>query len=372
MADLETIKYVPMREVVNDRSIEWILDKVAYLRDNTIPNLWGNANAGVSAFMFTIDGLTRALAPVLRGDDDIIAEMSQAQKRVRERLRGVESRLSDTEPRTANLAEMVGRIEQAYQAADQLPTDLQSLNEARDKIEKLLKAAEDNCAQIRVNQSAAATAITELAAKRTEATSVLEHCQTAYAAATSQGLAAAFTERSKGLAISMWIWTAAFTIALVSGAWFGSERVHEIAELLKNPAMTNWALSINLLLAVLSIGAPIWFGWMATKQINQRFRLSEDYAFKAAVSRAYEGYRREAARIDADMESKLLASALTRLDEQPLRFVEKDNYGSPWHELASSNAVQTALSSIPGFAEKIAEFARSSLQSRKKPLSSEE
>lgn len=143
---------------------------------------------------------------------------------------------------------------------------------------------------------------------------------------------------------------------------FGTQRVHEIGELLKNPSMSNWALGINLFLAALSVGAPIWFGWMATKQINQRFRLSEDYAFKAAVSRAYEGYRKEAARIDKDMEARLLASALSRLDEQPLRFVETDNHGSPWHELASSDAVKAALSTIPGFADKTADFARSAVQ----------
>jgi hypothetical protein len=54
----------------------------------------------------------------------------------------------------------------------------------------------------------------------------------------------------------------------------------------------------DVVLSLLSIGAPIWLAWQATKQIGQRFRLSEDYAFKASISRAYEGFRREAARID--------------------------------------------------------------------------
>jgi hypothetical protein len=257
---------------------------------------------------------------------------------------------------------MVERIEQAYQAADQLPADLQQLAEDRQKVKDLLKAAKEDRELIHDDQVDAAAVMAQLTSKDEEATSVLEHCHSAYAAATSQGLAAAFTERSKGLATSMWVWTAAFIVALVVGAIFGTQRVHEIGELLKNPAMTNWALGINLLLAALSVGAPIWFGWMATKQINQRFRLSEDYAFKAAVSRAYEGYRKEAARIDKDMEARLLASALTRLDEQPLRFVETDNHGSPWHELASSDAVKAALSTIPGFADKMTELARSALQ----------
>jgi hypothetical protein len=337
--------------------------RLSFLRGSTIPNMWANnAGAGASAFLQTIDGLTQALQPVLKNNGEIISELSKATRSITARLRALDTRLNDAEPRSVRLSEMVDRIEQAYQAADQLPADLQQLAEDRQKVKDLLKAAQEDRELIRDDQIDAATVMAQLASKHEEATSVLEHCHSAYAAATSQGLAAAFTERSKGLATSMWVWTGAFIIALVVGALFGAQRIHEIGELLKNPAMTNWALGINLLLAALSVGAPIWFGWMATKQINQRFRLSEDYAFKAAVSRAYEGYRKEAARIDKDMEARLLASALTRLDEQPLRFVETENHGSPWHELASSDAVKAALSTIPGFADKMADFARSAVQ----------
>lgn len=63
----------------------------------------------------------------------------------------------------------------------------------------------------------------------------------------------------------------------------------------------------------------MWFAWLATKQIGQRFHLAEDYAFKASVAKAYEGYRKEAARIDPEFEARLFGSALTRLDEAPLR-----------------------------------------------------
>lgn len=336
--------------------------RLSFMRGNTIPNLPSNPGIGVPSYFFTLAGLSKALAPVLKNENEIASEISQTTKRVTMRLRAMESRLNAAEPRTDRLVEMVERIEQAYQAADQLPADLQTLAEDREKVAAILESARVDRESISEDQAAAAAVMAQLSANQAEAKSVLDQCQSAYAAATSQGLAAAFTERSKALATSMWIWTASFVAALIAGAVFGTQRVHEIGELVKNPSMTNWALGINLLLAALSVGAPIWFGWMATKQINQRFRLSEDYAFKAAVSRAYEGYRKEAARIDKGLEARLLASALTRLDEQPLRFVEADNHGSPWHELASSDAVKAALSTIPGFADKMAEFARSAVQ----------
>jgi hypothetical protein len=125
-------------------------------------------------------------------------------------------------------------------------------------------------------------------------------------------------------------------------------------------------LALNMLLSLLSIGAPVWFAWLSTKQIGQRFRISEDYAFKASISRAYEGYRREAARIDPDLEAQLLGSALARLDEQPLRLVESASYGSPWHELLASDLIKDAARSVPGFVDRVTKIAGESLD-RVKP-----
>ena len=105
----------------------------------------------------------------------------------------------------------------------------------------------------------------------------------------------------------------------------------------------------------------MWFAWLATKQIGQRFRLAEDYAFKASVSRAYEGYRREAENIDPAFVSRLFASALSRLDEQPLRLVETATHGSPWHELASSDLIRKATESIPEFTASVAQLAKDGL-----------
>lgn len=118
---------------------------------------------------------------------------------------------------------------------------------------------------------------------------------------------------------------------------------------------------MQIALSLLSVGAPLWFAWLATKQIGQRFKLAEDYGFKASVAKAYEGYRKEAARIDEAFEARLFASALTRLEEAPLRLVGNTEHGSPWHELISSDAFQEALKFIPGFRDKFIEVAKAGL-----------
>jgi hypothetical protein len=161
----------------------------------------------------------------------------------------------------------------------------------------------------------------------------------------------------------MWVWTFVLMSSLGAGVYFGSEHFLELNKLINDPLTPFFSVVINALLSFMSIGAPVWIGWLATKQIGQRFRLSEDYAFKASISRAYEGYRKEAARIDekleeSHLEARLLDSALSRLDEQPLRLVETTAHGSPWHELLESDVVRDAIKSIPGFANNIVKQAR--------------
>lgn len=237
-------------------------------------------------------------------------------------LRAMEARFKGLEPRTTDLSSMVERIEQAYTAADQLPADLEQLSEAKKTIDDLAQAATKDQARILTLREHADELDALLKISAEEAEAVLKRCETAYSAATSVGLAAAFSERSMALSKSMWFWVAGLAVALVGGSYFGSNQLHTLSELFQIPNISTSVVTLNLLLSLLSVGAPVWFSWLATKQIGQRFRLAEDYAFKASISRAYEGFRREAAGFDNEMEAKLLSSALARFDELPLRLVD--------------------------------------------------
>lgn len=338
-----------------ENSLQDYVQRIKFLHDQTVPNIWSNAGTGVSAYMLTLQGLRKILTAALVQDDH--AEAAAKLRKLTSRVRSMESRLKDLEPRTSSLATVISRIESAHDAADQLPTDLASLSEAREKLENLIRGATKDHGHIEELRGKADALDERLRQSTEDAISVLERCETAYSAATSVGLAAAFTERSGALSKSMWFWVAGLVVALAAGSHFGSSQLHTLSELLKQPDVATSIVILNLMLSLLSVGAPVWFGWLATKQIGQRFRLGEDYAFKASISRAYEGFRREAARIDKDMEARLLASALTRLDELPLRLIETDSHGSPWHELASSDLVKDAMRVVPGFAEQVKALA---------------
>ena len=269
----------------------------------------------------------------------------------------MEAQLAELKPSTDSLVNMVNRIEQAYNAADQLPTDLESLTEARNRISDLVRDATHDQGRVVDIRENADELDDQLSKSAEDAKAVLDRCETAYSAATSVGLSAAFSERSSALSRSMWFWIFGLVVALAAGSVLGSFQLRALSEIFSIPGESGTVIVLNVILSILSVGAPVWFAWLATKQIGQRFRLSEDYAFKASVSRAYEGFRREAARFDKDMEAKLLASALTQLDELPLRLVEEQSHGSPWHELASSDAMKKAMKEVPGFPGQVKDLA---------------
>ena len=339
--------------------------RLDHLVSQTIPNIWGNSAQALPPFRLTMDGLRKALAGL--SDDDKIAESRRKLRELRQKLRSMEADLNALEPRTTSLADMVERIEDAYGAADRLPTDLQSLSEARKAVAVLLGEVTQN----RDGTSAIREHCEELEAELNdcakEARVVLEQSQTAYSAATSVGLAAAFAERSNELARSMWFWITGLVVALAAGSFLGSNQLRALSAIFSSPEASGSVIVLNVLLSILSVGAPVWFAWLSTKQIGQRFRLAEDYGFKASISRAYEGFRREAARFDKDMEGKLLRSALARLDELPLRLVEEKSHGSPWHELASSDVVKRAMNEVPGFTAQIKELAGKAVGAIKAP-----
>ena len=329
--------------------------RIKYLQESTVPQIWGNSGQAGFALFFTLRGLRRALDASLK--NDIRRENIRSQKLIQRSIRAMEARLKEVEPKTLSLEKMIERIENAHSAADQLPTDMENLAESRSKISGLEKGASKDHAKIEELRKFSENHSQEMKNVLSESKSVLDNCQKAYSASTSVGLAAAFNERSSSLSWSMWAWVIGLVLALVSGSYFGSEQLKNLSSLLSIPDAPPAMVTLNILLALLSVGAPVWFAWLATKQIGQRFRLSEDYAFKASISRAYEGYRREAARIDPDMEAQLLASELTRLDELPLRWVEPDSHGSPWHELLSSEAVKGAVKTVPGFVTSVKSLA---------------
>lgn len=319
--------------------------RLTWIRDNVLPNMSGNSMNALEQMYQEIDRLDRAL-PAEGPDWEKLADDKVLPKRLATRLRAIEAHINVLEPRTGDLESKIRLIEDATASAEQLPADLATLAEGRNEVAMTQRAVGAAATKVEESAARAGTAISSIEQVSGEAEKLFERLEDIYKAGSTKGLASAFAQRATGLNRSLYFWVFVLVVDLGVGAWIGAKRFEELQKILTQP-VTATAFWANFIFSLLSVAAPIWLGWVATKQINQRFKLAEDYSFKASVASAYEGYKSEAVRLDPAFEKRLFGSALTRLEEAPLRFVDAENFGTPWHELTSSPAFAKALDLVP-------------------------
>ena len=312
--------------------------RIALIQSSSLPNLpSGNALYVYIVIRSLIDGIERVLGRYVQKqigwkeiEDRKLVPAAQFR-----RLKKLESVLDELIEANADISDKIALINNAHQAAETLPADLDMLSEAKREYTGAMKDIETSLAKATAAKDSVDRILQEITASKNEATQLVKNTEAAFSAATTQGLGKAFGDRAVALGRSTWILGGFLVLTLGAAAYMSSKRIDFIHELMLSPNVSMQLLWVNVTLAIVSIAGPIWLAWILTKQIGQRFRLAEDYAFKASVAKAYEGYRNEAARVDPESEQRLFRSILDRLEEAPLRHVETDNHGSPWHELLS-------------------------------------
>jgi hypothetical protein len=339
--------------------------RLQLLHGDTVPNLFnGHGHQAAPAYMAALNWLDRLLEPVLYWR--LVTDTKQMPVNIARRLRSVQAELDAIVPEKDSLHEQIRLIGEATEAAESLPADLESLRKARNEVLRISTESASLLGKIDEKNSNAEAALNAIVQSESEASRLIAQCNEAYRITTTTGLAASFDQRAKTLSRSMWVWVVGLLVALITGAIIGAQRVELLTNALGNQNPHWGVIWIHVVLSVLSVGAPLWFAWLATKQVGQRFRLAEDYGFKASVAKAYEGYRREAARIDEAFEARLFSSALSRLEEAPLRLVEETSHGSPWHELIASDAFRSAMEKVPSLRERFLNITKDAARDRPK------
>lgn len=348
-------------ETLDDDTIEKIEDipnQIKHLKRLVSYLYNGNGHKAVPAYVVSLIGIEKALSPLFSWES--MADTKALPSALARRLRAIKAEIEELAPDKEALTEQIRRIEDATAAADSLPTDLQTLKEARNKVDAHATRSTELCALIEAKEKEVAKHAEQIKDSAEQTQKLVALCEEAYRITTTKGLAAAFDKRAEWLQNSMTVWVVLLMGALGIAAFLGTKRV-EVLHSAISAAQPQWGvIGMHIVLSALSVGIPLWFAWLATKQVGQRFRLAEDYAYKASVAKAYEGYRKEAARLDKAFESRLFDSALTRLEEAPLRLVNNDNHGSPWHELFESELFRRALDVVPGLKEKYIKVGRKS------------
>lgn len=323
--------------------VEYIPLRVNSVLANIAPHLFnGNGAQSIPSFVATFTFINSFL-------DDIFS-LSRLEKEnllpksITRRIRNIDVRIKEIEPNIESLEAKIKSINDAHAAAEEIPVDLDELRkynkdaqEIKDKISKIQFSLEGV-------EELSKKKLDSLDEKDTKAAEYLALCEEAIRASTSKGLAGAFEIKANKLNKSIQAWVAGLILSLVLGGWFGFKRFEVLSTVLKQDNPNTTVIITQLFLSLFSIAAPLWFAWLATKQINQRWKLAEDYAFKSSVAKAYEGYKNEAKRVsDGEFEKRLFDSALTRLEEAPLRLIKGDDHSTPWSELLSSKSFQKFL-----------------------------
>ncbi len=322
-----------------DQKISLLPSRMASLQSNTVPQLYnGNGHQAFPALISTLEWAHSLVAPLLMPEVDWndVEEQNLMPRALLRRLKSVDTQVNSVITKSSDLSEKIDRINDAHTAAEMLPTELEQLREMQDRIGKVAKGANADHKAIGLILSSSESHKSKMENLENEAKVLVEKCGQYSSAMTTVGLGSAFEKRASALNSSMWIWVGGLLASLALGACLAHERIETLNALLLNPAVSLNQLWANVVVTIFSVAAPVWFAWVATKQIGQRFRLSEDYAFKSSVAQAYEGYRREAANYDGSFTARLFGLALTRLEQEPLRYVENENHGSPFHEMLRS------------------------------------
>lgn len=348
-----------------EKELEELLEeiplRIEIFKSQNLPYLFnGYAKEAAPNYFALIEWINRSIEPLFSWE--VLQDNKALPKELARRLRAIQSELTSLIPDKEDLKSQIDLIQKATEAAETLPTDLESLKEARNKVDRFSTDAAELFGKIDNYHKQIETTLKLVSDKKNEADKLVAQCEEAYRITTTKGLAAAFDLRANKLSYSMWGWVFGLILALGGGIYIGSERFEVLNKAISEQKDIGhlWVL---IFLSILSLGAPIWFAWIATKQIGQRFKLSEDYAFKASVAKAYEGYRKEASRIDEDMEKRLFSSALERLEEPPLRVMEKEHYGSPWHELIGSEQFKKAIETFPELKDKVLNMGKKEAKS---------
>lgn len=348
------IDQISFKEIDNNLLvlIDEIPARLKTLYSDVIPYMFnGNGAQAVPVYLSTLEWVNQVLSPLFSWET--LQDAKAMPTQMARRLRGIQADLENIIPNKDKLVNQINLINDATEAAENLPTDLTSLKEARAKVTEIHEDSSFDRKKITEHKASVEAQLKSINELHEQAKKLIENCEDAYRITTTKGLASAFDQRAKDLKNSMRLWVGGLLFALAVGAWIGHERIQILTSSLLSQNL-NWGIIwIQIILSMTSVIAPLWFAWLATKQISQRFKLAEDYDFKASVAKAYEGYKKEAAKIDEEFEARLFNVALTRLEEAPLRLVDSVNHGSPSHEVIEKTGLNKVGEKIANKVEDI-------------------
>ena len=243
---------------------------------DTVPYLFnGNSDRALVVISETINWVSTILEPFLGWQ--ILQHNKAMPATLARRIRSINAELDILAPEKEKLQHQLQLIQSVYETAESLPIDEQRLKEAMARVERLSVDSAKLFGKTEEHNKNAEKSVAQITDLQKEADALVQQCQEAYRTTTTQSLAAAFDQRAKSLNWSIRGWVALLLVALLGGAILGMRRVELLSTILAQKDVQWGAVWVQITLSLFSVGAPVWFAWLATKQIGQRFRLAGDY-----------------------------------------------------------------------------------------------
>ncbi|EPV1495273.1 hypothetical protein ACV2MU_002587 [Klebsiella pneumoniae] len=351
-ADLEDMPDLVIKKVMALKDIEFTEDeireighlntKVRKIQTNLVPHLYSSFSQAIPSFISSFVYINQYIDSI--STFERLDSANIIPRTLSKRIKSIESRINNIEPGVEGIELKIKAIEDAHTAAENIPVDLDELREYNKEAAILKQKIEKVFFSLDKSEDEAEETLEAMRTKGESADYYLAKCDEAIRASTSKGLAGAFEIKAEKLNRTITYWVGGLLVALAGGCYIGFERLKVLSAVLNQTNPNTAVIVTQLILSIFSIGAPLWLAWISTKQINQRFKLAEDYAFKAAVAKAYEGYKNEAAKVsNGEFEKRLFDSALTRLEEAPLRLIDNEDHPTPWTEMLNSKSFQKFL-----------------------------
>ena len=215
-------------------------------------------------------------------------------------------------------------------------TDINTLHESiREKIDNVIPLIEDidsfskKIPSIEKNNNVALTTLNDLIE---EANCIKETLHELLPGSTSAGLASAFHSKSKELKRTKKWLMGGFVISIITlsiAAYYAF--YHPIS------SSSTGSLN-NFMQRCLILFAPIWLGWFFARSYGHANRLQEKYDYKEAMSKAFQGYKKQMEEVNTDSELAKNLSELTLaiLAENPSEVFERNCWDeTPFHSMIS-------------------------------------
>ena len=145
---------------------------------------------------------------------------------------------------------------------------------------------------------------------------LLEEVSKTLAGATRVSLAKSFKDRKTELTRTQGLWSMSFILSIIAltGLLFYTSKTFPLD-------ISNAISYLNLIPKILITLPFVWFTWFSSRQYSILDKIKEDYAFKYALSMAYDGYKKAVEESpegeNSQLSINLLASILETLSHNP-------------------------------------------------------